>query len=91
MSDNRNVLNQLNELNLIKNDKQILPERRRIISIIKLSQVVLFPDFYHYSDLSQEEACIELEQALRYEIRTCLAFDPSSTECNSHVFPPIIL
>ena len=60
MSENRNVLNQLNELNLIKNDNQILPERRRIISIIKLSQVVLFPDFYHYSDLSQEEAYIEL-------------------------------
>lgn len=79
MSGNRNVLNQLNELNLIKNDKQILPERRRIISIIKLSQVVLFPDFYHYSDLSQEEAYIELEQALRYEIRTCLAFDHRST------------
>ena len=79
MSENRNVLNQLNELNLIKNDNQILPERRRIISIIKLSQVVLFPDFYHYSDLSQEEAYIELEQALRYEIRTCLAFDHRNT------------
>lgn len=79
MNGNCNVLNQLNELNLIKNEKQILPERRRIISIIKLSQVVLFPDFYHYSDLSQEEAYIELEQALRYEIRICLAFDHRST------------
>ncbi len=74
MIDTQHLLQSLEELDTFGETKECLPERRRIITIIKLTQVVLFPAYYQYSDLSKEEACFELQQALCYEIRAALAF-----------------
>lgn len=76
MNDYRNIKDELHRIDDLNTPKEFqLPERKRIVSIIKIAQVVLFPDYYHYSDLSEDEAWIELEQALRYEIRASLRFD----------------
>lgn len=69
----RKQLNEMDDLN--PDHSSTLPERRRIVSIIKLTQVILFPDYYHYADLSVSEAWVELVEALKYEIRICLDFD----------------
>lgn len=77
----RNVREQLDEIGgLEAAEKQLLPERKRIVSIIKLIQLVLFPDYYHYSMLSVDEAWVEVEQALRYEIRAALQFAKRNPE-----------
>ena len=80
MDLNRTVLEELSALNMETQEVRALPERRRIISIIKLAQVVLFPEFYHYADFSQEDALSELITAVRSEIRICLEFAQRSTE-----------
>lgn len=76
MMKTQDIRKQLEEIDGLNPDHlNVLPERRRIVSIIKLAQVVLFPDYYHYADLSLDEAWIELEAALKYEIRICNAFN----------------
>lgn len=76
----RTVLEELRALNMETQEGRALPERRRIISIIKLAQVILFPEFYHYANYSQEDALSELITAVQSEIRICLAFAQRSTE-----------
>lgn len=69
------ILEKLQQIDTLDNQVScVLPERKRIIAIIKLIHCILFPKFYPYSNLSQEEAWIELQQALLYEIRICLQF-----------------
>lgn len=80
MKDTHSILLQLNDLDTFQSSNNHLPERRRIIEILKLAQVVLFPSYYHYADLSQEEAMEELQQALCYEIRTALCMDGKNGE-----------
>lgn len=46
-----------------------LPDRKVIVYLLKEVQVVLLPDYYHFSELSQEEAWIELTAAMEKEIR----------------------
>lgn len=46
-----------------------LPDRREIVYLLKEVQVVLFPQFYRFSDLSQEEALVELSCSLEKQIR----------------------
>lgn len=76
MIKTQDIRKQLEEIDDLNPDHlSVLPERRRIVSIIKLTQVILFPDYYHYSDLSVDEAWIELVEALKYEIRICKAFN----------------
>jgi len=97
MSEFQEVKEALEQMNLeeIKSDG-LLPERKRIVSIVKLTQVILFPDYYHYSMLSLEESWQEVEQALIYEIHAALKFakrDASKakelTEDFIHLLPDI--
>lgn len=46
-----------------------LPDRTVIVYLLKEAQVVLLPDYYHFSKLSQEEAWIELGAGLEKVIR----------------------
>ena len=63
----------LDELNAIKDqklDEEVgLPGRKEIVYLLKESQVVLFPEFFSFSELSQEEAFYELKASLEKEIR----------------------
>ena len=63
----------LDELNAIKDqklDEEVgLPGRKEIVYLLKEAQVVLFPEFFSFSELSQEEAFYELKASLEKEIR----------------------
>lgn len=63
----------LDKLNRVKDeqlDKEAgLPDRREIVYILKETQVMMFPQFYSFSDLSQEEALMELSCSLEKQIR----------------------
>ena len=58
----------LDELNAIKDqklDEEVgLPGRKEIVYLLKEAQVVLFPEFFSFSELSQEEAFYELKASL---------------------------
>ena len=63
----------IEQLNAIK-DEQLskesgLPGRKEIVYILKEAQLLLFPEFYSFSDLSQPEAYPELSCSLEKEIR----------------------
>lgn len=47
-----------------------LPDRKLIVYLLKEVQVVLLPDYYHFSKLSQEQAWIELGAGMEKVIRT---------------------
>ncbi|MBQ9327625.1 MAG: serine acetyltransferase [Solobacterium sp.] len=51
-----------------------ISDRRRVVSLVKLSQVVLLPGYYHYNDLSVEEAMEQLQENLKGEISAALCF-----------------
>lgn len=57
-----------------------LPDRKEIVYMLKEAQVVLFPEFYSFSELSQEEAFVELRFSLEKEIR--LVKERLCQECN---------
>ena len=59
-----------NDLNAPKR----ISDRTRVVSLIKKIQVVLLPGYYHYNDLSAEQALIELKEDLRGELSAALCF-----------------
>lgn len=64
------ILDRLNAIRDEKLNEEIgLPSRKEIVYLLKEAQVVLFPEFYSFSELSQEEAFIELQASLEMEIR----------------------
>ena len=75
MGNHLSILNQLNEIGFEDNSEGNLPDRRRIISIIKLIQVVLFPMYYQYESLNQNEAYQRLIDILKQEIKASLLND----------------
>ena len=44
--------------------KNRLPDRKVIVYILKETQVILMPEYFHFSELSQEEALVELSASL---------------------------
>jgi serine O-acetyltransferase len=54
-----------------------LPDRKVVVYLLKETQVILMPEYFHFSELSQEEALIELSASLCKLIRTV---DPSRTD-----------
>ncbi len=70
MSKAAEILAELNEIS----DPSLmassgLPDRKVIVYLLKEAQVILLPGYYHFSDLSQSEAFIELQACLEKEIR----------------------
>ena len=59
-----------NDLNAPKR----ISDRTRVVSLIKKIQVVLLPGYYHYNDLSAEQALIELKDDLKGELSAALCF-----------------
>ena len=59
-----------NDLNAPKR----ISDRTRVVSLIKKTQVVLLPGYYHYNDLSVEQALDELYADLKAEISAALCF-----------------
>ena len=51
-----------------------MTDRRRVIGLIKEIQVVLLPGYYHYEDLSVEEAYVRLIRGLNEQIGSALCF-----------------
>ncbi|MGM9975654.1 MAG: serine O-acetyltransferase [Bulleidia sp.] len=66
----RTILDELNAITDQKLDEEVgLPGRKEIVYLLKEAQVVLFPEFFSFSDLTQEEAFYELQASLEKEIR----------------------
>ena len=66
----RTILDELNAITDQKLDEEAgLPGRKEIVYLLKEAQVVLFPEFFSFSDLTQEEAFYELQASLEKEIR----------------------
>ncbi len=59
-----------NDLNAPKR----ISDRTRVVSLIKKTQVVLLPGYYHYNDLSAEQALVELQADLKGELSAALCF-----------------
>ena len=58
----RTILDELNAITDQKLDEEAgLPGRKEIVYLLKEAQVVLFPEFFSFSDLTQEEAFYELQ------------------------------
>lgn len=72
MENHLTIMNQLNELGFVEEIQGTLPDRRRIILIIKLIQVILFPMYYQYEDLDQNQAFDKLVEVLKQEINASL-------------------
>ena len=70
MGNHLSILNQLNEMHVVETNEGNLPNRRRIILIIKLIQVVLFPMYYQFESLDQNAAFQKLLDILKQEIPT---------------------
>jgi serine O-acetyltransferase len=73
MANHLEILKQLNDMEV--EEKKVLPDRRRIVSIIKLIQLVLFPNYYQYKGYSQEEAWEVLNDSLLKELKAALSVD----------------
>ncbi len=67
MENHLDILKQLNQMEVSEND---MPDRTRVIHIIKLVQVVLFPNYYQYSGYTQSQAWDLLCESLEKEIST---------------------
>ncbi len=48
-----------------------MPDRRKIVSIVKSAQVVLLPHFYSFRGLGQKECFLLLTETLKEEMRVC--------------------
>ncbi len=66
-------LNKINDPDLAV--KHTIPDRTRIISIIKCIQVILFPDYYSYHNMYPEEAYIKARNDLKKEIESALCYE----------------
>ena len=51
-----------------------IAERNRVVSLIKKAQVVLYPGYFHFNDLSVDEAFAELAVEMRQQIGSALCF-----------------
>ncbi len=66
-----------------------LPERKKVVDIMKEVQVVLFPDHYHFKDLTVEGAFYEMKNALVSEMIAAFLFrgdDPGHSEELAEMF-----
>ena len=68
----------LKQVRLARNNDLNAPrrisDRTRIVSLIKKTQVVLLPGYYHYNNLTVEQALSELAEDLRGELSAALCF-----------------
>ena len=68
----------LKQVRLARNNDLNAPrrisDRTRIVSLIKKTQVVLLPGYYHYNNLTVEQALNELAEDLRGELSAALCF-----------------
>lgn len=68
----------LEEIRVARNNDLNAPrritDRTRIVSLIKKTQVVLLPGYYHYNNLSVEQAFAELSEELKGEMMAALCF-----------------
>ncbi len=70
MSETYDLLEKLNSIvDPDMKGKQNLPNRKCIVYLLKEVQLILFPQYFEFSDLTQEEAYIELEASLEKAIR----------------------
>ncbi len=68
----------LDEIRAARNNDLNAPrriaDRTRTVSLIKKAQVVLLPGYYHYNNLTAEQALEELSEDLKGEISAALCF-----------------
>ena len=79
---NEELTRLLEEIRIARNNDLNAPrritDRTRIVSLIKKIQVVLLPGYYHFNNLSVEQALNELTEDLRGEISAALCFSGRS-------------
>ena len=79
---NEELTRLLEEIRIARNNDLTAPrritDRTRIVSLIKKIQVVLLPGYYHFNNLSVEQALNELTEDLRGEISAALCFSGRS-------------
>ena len=72
----------LEEIRVTRNNDLNAPrritDRTKIVSLIKKTQVVLLPGYYHFNNLSVEQALTELAEDLKGEISAALCFSGRS-------------
>ena len=66
------IKKELAEIDTLDKAEITFPDRQKVISIIKLVHVVLFPNYYHYLDYSLDEAWEKLQELLDEEIGVSL-------------------
>ena len=57
---------------------QTIADRNKVVSLIKKAQVVLYPGYFHYKNLSVDEAYEQLLQEVKEEIWAALCFSRQS-------------
>lgn len=78
----RQILDQMNGADeSLLGVPQPVPDRKEAVALVKLTQRVILPQFYHYEDLSQQEALEELYARLQSQIR--LALRVEEKDCSS--------
>ena len=80
------ILKQLDEIK----DEQLAqyqnnPERTEIVKIIKLAQLVMFPDFYHYLDLKPDKALTILHEELNQQVTKSLNYQKEDCTCCNEI------
>ena len=79
---NEELTRLLEEIRIARNNDlnapRMITDRTRIVSLIKKIQVVLLPGYYHFNNLSVEQALNELTEDLRGEISAALCFSGRS-------------
>jgi len=56
------------------NAPRTITDRKRVVSLIKKTQIILMPGYYTFQDLTPEQALAELRQDLRRELISVLCF-----------------
>lgn len=79
---NEELTRLLEEIRIARNNDLNAPrritDRTKIVSLIKKTQVVLLPGYYHFNNLSVEQALTELAEELKGEISAALCFSGRS-------------
>ncbi len=75
------IKEELARIDTLENEKRNLPDRSQVVSIIKLVHVVLFPNYYHYSNYSLDEAWDNLVKNLNDAVE--ISLDQNETNLNT--------
>ena len=83
MSSYLDIKKQLDEIDNLNKSTNALPERRRIVNLVKMTQAILFSNYYHYLDRELDSIWASLLREMNEEIKICLAFNNEDRDSNT--------